>query len=303
MSFQRTARLLAALVLSASLIAGGTPASGAPLAERGAADRARVASAIAALEAARSTSAKVDARAASAARELDAIVQQEALARSRLVARADELYRTGGVSFVLVLFGAQSFQDFATRWDLLTRLGAQSATDLRELRTAHDRTEAAARALMTAQSQQARATDQLQSELASARKALASDQAALAALAASQSRQAPAARRSRAPAPDPRQKLRGSGAWRVAIASNYSPNFHGTGASGKPIGPYTMMVAHRTLPFGTLVEFEYGGKRAVASVEDRGPFTPGRMWDLGPGVVRALGFEGVHPVRYRIIGR
>ncbi len=64
-----------------------------------------------------------------------------------------------------------------------------------------------------------------------------------------------------------------------------------------------MIVAHKTLPFGTLIEFEYHGKRAVARVADRGPHTPGRTFDLGPGVVRVLGFEGVDTVRYRIIGR
>ena len=62
-----------------------------------------------------------------------------------------------------------------------------------------------------------------------------------------------------------------------------------------------MMVAHKTLPFHTLIEFEYNGKRAVTSVEDRGPSEKSRMFDLGPGVVRVFGFSGVHPVRYRII--
>jgi rare lipoprotein A (peptidoglycan hydrolase) len=62
-------------------------------------------------------------------------------------------------------------------------------------------------------------------------------------------------------------------------------------------------VAHETLPFGTLIEFEYNGKRAVARIADRGPHTPGRTFDLGPGVVRVLDFGGVHEVRYRIIAR
>ena len=64
-----------------------------------------------------------------------------------------------------------------------------------------------------------------------------------------------------------------------------------------------MIVAHMTLPFGTLIEFEYSGRRAVASVQDRGPHTPGRDFDLGPGVVRVLDFSGVHEVRYRIISQ
>ncbi|MHB1324083.1 MAG: septal ring lytic transglycosylase RlpA family protein, partial [Coriobacteriia bacterium] len=99
------------------------------------------------------------------------------------------------------------------------------------------------------------------------------------------------------------QQQSGTGAWQTAVASHYSRNFSGRGASGERIGPYSMMVAHKTLPFGTLVEFEYKGKRAVASVEDRGPFTPGRDFDLGPGVVRVLDFSGVHEVRYRIVTR
>ena len=62
-----------------------------------------------------------------------------------------------------------------------------------------------------------------------------------------------------------------------------------------------MIVAHKTLRFGTLIEFEYKGRRAVARVADRGPHTAGRTFDLGPGVVRVLDFSGVHEVRYRII--
>jgi rare lipoprotein A len=62
-----------------------------------------------------------------------------------------------------------------------------------------------------------------------------------------------------------------------------------------------MIVAHKTLPFDTLIEFEYNGKRAVARVADRGPFVTGRDFDLGPGVVRVLDFSGVHEVRFRIV--
>jgi rare lipoprotein A len=102
---------------------------------------------------------------------------------------------------------------------------------------------------------------------------------------------------------DATPQLGGTGAWKSAVASHYGKNFTGRGASGKRIDPYSMMVAHETLPFGTLIEFEYNGRRAVASVEDRGPYSSGRSFDLGPGVVRALGFNGVHSVQYRIVKR
>ena len=74
-------------------------------------------------------------------------------------------------------------------------------------------------------------------------------------------------------------------------------------ANGEVLTPDSMVVAHMTLPFGTLVEFKYNGRRAVATVSDRGPFYAGREFDLGPGIARVLGFEGVHTVQYRIIGR
>ena len=113
----------------------------------------------------------------------------------------------------------------------------------------------------------------------------------------------PVAKRNPAPKKDPTQQLRGTGSWKTAVASHYGRNFSGRGASGERIGPYSMIVAHKTLPFGTLIEFEYGGKRAVARVADRGPHVAGREFDLGPGVVRVLDFNGVHKVRYRIIQR
>jgi rare lipoprotein A (peptidoglycan hydrolase) len=115
-----------------------------------------------------------------------------------------------------------------------------------------------------------------------------------------------AARQAAASAPaqdDPTQQLTGSGEWKTAVASHYGRDFTGRGASGAEIGPYSMIVAHRTLQFGTLIEFEYGGKRAVASVQDRGPHVEGREFDLGPGVVRVLDFAGVDDVRYRIISK
>ncbi len=51
-------------------------------------------------------------------------------------------------------------------------------------------------------------------------------------------------------------------------------------------------VAHRTLPCGTKVTIRYGGRRVVATVDDRGPFVGGRDWDLNGAVAGALGFGG-----------
>jgi rare lipoprotein A len=263
--------------------------------------------AVAELETARQESARLDAEVAKASAELDRILAGQQQARERLGSRAEAMYRSGDVSFLSVLLDAESFADFASRWDLLTWMNRQDAEDLETLERARKDTQEAADSLMALQAEQARAVDEATQRVAQARADLAASEAALAAYEARIAEQsASSSSSSSASTPGLTQSastphVSGSGAWQTGVASHYGRWFTGRGASGAEIGPYSMMVAHKTLPFGTLVEFEYNGKRAVASVQDRGPFTGGRMWDLGPGVVRALGFNGVHEVRYRVI--
>jgi rare lipoprotein A len=51
-------------------------------------------------------------------------------------------------------------------------------------------------------------------------------------------------------------------------------------------------VANKTLPCGTKVQFKYGGRTVMATVDDRGPYVSGRTWDLGQSTRAALGFDG-----------
>jgi len=95
----------------------------------------------------------------------------------------------------------------------------------------------------------------------------------------------------------------GSG-WKSARVSWYGPGFYGnTMAGGGKLTPTSMVVAHRTLSFGTKIQFQYNGKTCTATVQDRGPHIAGREFDLGPGTASALGFSGVGTVKYRILGR
>lgn len=95
-----------------------------------------------------------------------------------------------------------------------------------------------------------------------------------------------------------------AGGWRSARASWYGPGFYGRKtASGAVLTEGMMNVAHKSLPFGTRIQFEHKGRSCVAVVNDRGPFVAGRVFDLGPGTATALGFSGVGTVRYRILGR
>lgn len=78
--------------------------------------------------------------------------------------------------------------------------------------------------------------------------------------------------------------------WRVSEASWYGPNFFGRRtACGQILQRDSQWVAHKSLPCGTLVRFEWHGRELVLPVLDRGPYTSGREWDLTQGACEYLG--------------
>ena len=52
--------------------------------------------------------------------------------QGRLGERAREMYRSGGVSFVEMLLGASSFEEFATSWDMLNKVNENDAKMVQE---------------------------------------------------------------------------------------------------------------------------------------------------------------------------
>lgn len=68
---------------------------------------------------------------------------------------------------------------------------------------------------------------------------------------------------------------------------------HGTvTANGERYNPNGLTVAHKTLPFNTLVRFTNpeNGNVVVARVNDRGPYIRGREFDLSMRTAQLLGF-------------
>lgn len=63
-------------------------------------------------------------------------------------------------------------------------------------------------------------------------------------------------------------------------------------ANGERYDPNGLTVAHKRLPFNTIVRFTNPETGAVVTtrVNDRGPFIRGREYDLSMGAARALGF-------------
>lgn len=108
------------------------------------------------------------------------------------------------------------------------------------------------------------------------------------------------------PAPAPADAPSGSpGAGRtIALATYYGPGLYGRRtACGTLLTRTTVGVAHRTLPCGTRLEVQYGGRRAVVAVIDRGPFTIGITWDLTAAAARLLRFPGRGQVSTVTLGR
>jgi rare lipoprotein A len=90
-------------------------------------------------------------------------------------------------------------------------------------------------------------------------------------------------------------------------ASWYGPGFHGNmSASGEVFNQHAMTAAHRTLPFGTRVKVTNldNGQSVVVRINDRGPFSGGRVIDLSAGAARVLGLiqSGTAPVRLEVFG-
>lgn len=76
-------------------------------------------------------------------------------------------------------------------------------------------------------------------------------------------------------------------------------------ASGEKLRDDGDTAAHRTLPFGTLIEVTNlaNGRSVVLRVTDRGPFRHGRVIDVCLGAARKLGFEknGVANCRVEVL--
>src|SRR4051812_17381569 len=64
-------------------------------------------------------------------------------------------------------------------------------------------------------------------------------------------------------------------------------------ASGGVLNCGAMTAAHRTLPFGTVLSVQSGGRSIQVTVTDRGPFS-GAFLDLSPAAANALGCRCTH---------
>jgi len=90
------------------------------------------------------------------------------------------------------------------------------------------------------------------------------------------------------------------------VASWYGIPFHGRrAANGEIFDMNTLVAAHRTLPFGSIIRVTNlnNGRQIEVRVIDRGPFVDGRVLDLARAAAARIDMigTGVAPVRIELI--
>ena len=81
---------------------------------------------------------------------------------------------------------------------------------------------------------------------------------------------------------------------RMGKASFYANKFAGRKmADGTPMDPHGDNAASKTLPLGTTAKVTNleTGKSAVVTIQDRGPYVPGRIVDLSPDTAKEIGIS------------
>jgi len=85
----------------------------------------------------------------------------------------------------------------------------------------------------------------------------------------------------------------------LALAGSAGPaGFGRRTACGGILRPFTEGVAHPTLPCGARVFITFDDKTVLTQVVDRGPYKPGRQFDLTDALARLLDLSGVQTVRW-----
>jgi rare lipoprotein A len=90
-----------------------------------------------------------------------------------------------------------------------------------------------------------------------------------------------------------------AGSWSAALAGVRAPGDLGRRtACGVVLQADTNGVSHPVLPCGAKIFLQFDGKNVLTQVIDRGPYVPGREFDLTEPLAATLGLTGVQRIRW-----
>ncbi|HKP19401.1 MAG TPA: RlpA-like double-psi beta-barrel domain-containing protein [Gaiellaceae bacterium] len=102
-----------------------------------------------------------------------------------------------------------------------------------------------------------------------------------------------------APSNLPRPAVSDLSGWYSALAGVRSRPLAGRPSGcGTLLAPKTLGVDHPVLPCGARIFVSYHGKTVLTSVVDRGPYGPGREFELTPALAELLKLSGVQTIRW-----
>ena len=97
----------------------------------------------------------------------------------------------------------------------------------------------------------------------------------------------------------PRPAVSDLSGWYPALAGVRSRPLAGhPSGCGTLLSPNTLGVDHPVLPCGAKVFVRFKSKTVLTQVVDRGPFSPGRAFEVTPALADVLGLSGVQRIRW-----
>ena len=87
--------------------------------------------------------------------------------------------------------------------------------------------------------------------------------------------------------------------WYRALAAPYgTATRRERTACGRRLEPGTLGVAHPVLPCGVKLYISFEGTRVLTEVIDRGPFVPGREFDVTKALADRIGLHGTQQIKW-----
>jgi hypothetical protein len=97
------------------------------------------------------------------------------------------------------------------------------------------------------------------------------------------------------------EKLPGAVLFYTTRAAPYGPTAgHRRTACGQAFTAKTLGVAHPELPCGVKVYIRFHGQEVLTQVVDRGPYAPGREFDLTKALADRIGLHGTQTIQWAL---